>query len=77
MPSSGERLALEDEYHPKMKYWDRFAAKASGIWIHQAELAGARELTCPDDSHLEYRDAIKFTNCLIDELLRRGVIRVQ
>jgi hypothetical protein len=77
MPSSGERLALEDEYHPKIKYWDRFAATTSGICIHPAELAGARGLKCPDDSHLDYRDAIRFTNALVDELLQRGVLRIR
>jgi hypothetical protein len=74
MPSSGERLALEDEYHPKSKYWDRFAAMSSGVYIHPAELADGRGWECPDESHLDYRDTISFTNALVDELLQRGVI---
>lgn len=77
MPSSGERLALEEEYHPKNKYWDRFAAMTSGIWIHPADLADARGWECPDESHLDYRDTISFTNALVDELLQREVIGIR
>jgi hypothetical protein len=74
MPSSRERLALEEEFHPKAKYWNRFAAMSQGIWIHSQELPDARGWECPDDSHLDYRDAIRFTNAFIDKLLQRGVV---
>ncbi len=77
MPSSGDRLELEEEYHPKAKYWDRFAAMSNGICIHSTELEGASELTCPDDSHLDCDGAIQFTNALIDELFRRRALKVR
>jgi hypothetical protein len=77
MPSSGGRLAIEEEYHPKAKFWDRFAAVNSGICIHWSEIEGTGNLTCPDDSHLDYRDAVKFTDLLVDTLIKRGVIAAQ
>lgn len=74
MPSSGDRRAIEEKYHPKAKYWDRFAAMSSGIRIHWTEIEGASNLTCPDESHLAYRDAGTFTDLLVDALIDRGVI---
>jgi hypothetical protein len=77
MPSSGERLQIEEEYHPKAEYWDRFAAMSSGIWIHWTELKGIGTLACPDDSHLDYRGARLFTDALLDELRKRGVVTAE
>ena len=77
MPSSGERLTIEEQYHPKARFWDRFAATSSGICIHWTEIEGANDLMCPDDSHLDYRDAVKFTDLLVDALINRGVIALQ
>jgi hypothetical protein len=75
MPSSGGLRALEDQYHPKAEYWDRFAAMSSGICIDSLELVGACELKCLDDSHLCYRDAVRFTRTFVDELVKRGVVK--
>ncbi len=33
-----------------------------------------RDFDCPDLSHLDYRDAPAFTNALVDELMRLGVV---
>jgi len=77
MPSSGERLKIEEKFHPKTKYWDRFAATSSGTCIHWAEFEGAGRFICPDDSHLDYRDAVQFTDTLIAELSKRGVLKAR
>ena len=74
MPSSGARLELENEYHPKEDYWDRLAEVCRGEWIHATELKGAHRWECPDDSHLDYRSAIRFTDALLEEMLIRGVL---
>ena len=74
MPSSRDRLALEEEYHPKIKYWDRFAVMTRGIWIHMQDLPDEHAWECPDDSHLDYPDAVRFTHALVDELLKRKVV---
>jgi hypothetical protein len=77
MPSSGARLALEEQFHPKAKYWDRFTAASRGVCIHSAELAGTSAFDCPDESHLDIRNAVKFTGVLVDEMIRRQVITMQ
>lgn len=75
MPSSGGRLQIEEEYHPKVRYWDRFATMSRGVFIHAADLTNARGLTCPDNSHLDSDDALRFTDALVDDLFRREVIK--
>jgi hypothetical protein len=74
MPSSGGLLKLEEQYHPKATYWDQIATMCSGVFIHAADLAAAPGLVCPDDSHLDSNDAARFTDVLIDELLRRKIL---
>lgn len=74
MPSSGDRLQLEEEFHPKARYWDHFASMCSGIFIHATQLAGERGLSCPDNSHLDADGATRLTTLLVDEMLRQKVI---
>ncbi len=74
LPSSGKRLQVEEEYYPKAEHWDRFARASSAICIHFQDIPSQSQFVCPDESHLDYRDASRFTNALIDELTRRNVI---
>lgn len=74
MPSSGARLALEEEYHPKAAYWDRLATTTRGVWMHPADMGKDQHWESPDQSHLDFRDTISFTNALVDEILRKGVV---
>lgn len=73
MPSSGERYELEEWYHPRAKYWDRFASATSAECIHFGDIDALKKFECPDDSHLDFRDAPRFTLALAAELERRGV----
>lgn len=63
----------EREY-PRHEYWDRLAAETSATMVHFADVPGMNNFDCPDLSHLDCRDAPAFTNALIDELLRLGVV---
>jgi hypothetical protein len=74
MPSSGERLKLEEEYHPRALNWDRFAALTTCPCIHFADVTAMRTLSCPDGSHLDWRDASAFTAALAKEMKRRGIL---
>ncbi len=74
MPSSGERLQIEEEFHPRVTYWDRFVTSSSAKCIHWADLKFDRELSCPDDSHLDCRDTVRFTDALADELVDRKIV---
>jgi len=74
MPSSAGRLALEEQYHPKSRYWNRFVAHTSATCIHFADMEEIAGITCPDDSHLDYEDAKRFSVALIDRLRQAGVL---
>jgi len=73
-PSTGERWNLEERFHSKKESWDRFAALSSGLCLHFRDVASLSKFECPDDSHLDYRDAPAFTRALILELRRKGAI---
>ncbi|VAX40795.1 hypothetical protein MNBD_PLANCTO02-839 [hydrothermal vent metagenome] len=73
MPTSGELWDYEEQSIPKSLFWDRFAEKSSAETIHFKEIETLKNFTCPDRSHLDYRDTPQFTNALFDEIARRKV----
>lgn len=73
-PSSRGRRAIEEEHNPRKDYWDRFAESTSATSIHFEDVAAMRMLTCPDDSHLDWRQRPEFTAALLDELVRHDVL---
>lgn len=72
-PSTGEAYRLSELYFPKESFWDPFAAGTRAIAIHFRDVPSLSDFECPDLSHLDYRDAPRFTAALVDELVRRGV----
>lgn len=73
-PTSGARWELENERFPKAVYWDRLAAGISAVTIHFKDVPSLADFECPDMSHLDRRDAPRFTAALLQELERRGVL---
>ncbi len=73
-PSSGFRLDLEHEFHPREEFWDVFARRSGAECIHFLDVPEMSALRCPDDSHLDMRDAPRFTEALLDALVDRGVL---
>ena len=74
-PARGRMQALADEFFPRAEYWDTFVASVGTVAIHHEELPGVADLSCPDESHLDYPGAIVFTKALAHELAARGIIR--
>ena len=74
MPISGRLLERDRLCAPKKYYWDQFARQSSAICIHFEDVESLRHFECPDDSHLDQRDDPRFTNALLDELVRRNVL---
>jgi hypothetical protein len=72
-PSSGERWRLEERFHSKKQCWDRFAQRTTAQCVHFRDCRNLAELRCPDESHLDYRDAGRFTRGLISEVRRQGM----
>jgi hypothetical protein len=73
LPSSGERKQLEDEYHPKELYWDRFVPMTVAQCVHYKDISENVNVVCQDGSHLSGPQSVQFTRALCRELFRRGV----
>jgi hypothetical protein len=74
MPVTGESWTLEESHFPKALYWDAFAASGAATAIHFRDVPDLRDLECPDTSHLDMRDAPRFTKVLIRELNQRCIL---
>jgi hypothetical protein len=70
-----ETRATDERTYPRKLYWDYFAAHTSAVCIHYLDVPVLRSFNCPDTSHLDYRDAPRYTLALAAELEKRGVIR--
>ncbi len=73
-PVCGPLRTLEDAAYPRETYWDDFAARVGAPTVHYADVPGMADFDCPDWSHLDMRDAPAFTDLLLDELERQGVL---
>ena len=73
-PTTGEHWEMEQEVYAKQLYWDRLPEWTTAETIHFLDTEGLRGFTCPDTSHIDGRDTPRFTEGLLDELVRRGVL---
>jgi len=79
-PISGEFLEMEENLFPRAWYWDTFVSQTRGLTIHFQDYATLAGFVAPDGSHLDYRDAEKFSlalaKVLSDKLHQTGVAQV-
>lgn len=70
MPSSGQLREVEQRDYPEAVCWNRIKARFGKDAIHFRELEKATGTTyvCPDDSHLDYRDAERFSAALCERI---------
>lgn len=74
MPMSGALERASERSFPRDRYWDRFAAATSARTVHYLDHPAMRGLVLPDDSHLDMRDAPRFTAGLVDALVALSVL---
>jgi hypothetical protein len=72
-PTSGEHLEYDEFVFPKKEYWDAFAAKTPALCLHFKDVPELAAFTCPDWSHLDRRDAPRFTRQLANVLEGHGL----
>lgn len=63
MPVSGVLWERLERAYPKAAYWDEFARRTRFRTVHFKDYAGL-QVECPDGSHLDMRDAPRFTEAL-------------
>ena len=65
LPSSKLVRLLEERRFPRALFWDRFAEAVSSPTLHFEDVPALREFTCPDGSHLDFRDQARFSAALV------------
>ena len=73
-PTTDEHWEIDEKVFPKRVYWDQVERLTGGKTIHFRDVPSLANFDCPDTSHLDYRDAPKFTAALLDELIKRDVL---
>lgn len=72
-PVSGEHWDLDEQYFPRVTYWDTVILKISASILHFKDIDGMNILQCPDTSHLDVRDTETFTTQLFNELRKEKI----
>jgi len=71
LPTDGKLWEVDQAKYPKKQYWDRFASYTKARTIHFKDYPELSRFALPDSSHLDYRDAIPFTDALAKILTQR------
>lgn len=74
MPTCDERWAADERATPKVRFWDRLAARTHAVTIHFRDEPTLRDFACPDTSHIASKDGPRFTRSMLEILIARGVI---
>lgn len=73
MPTCAERWEADERMFPKARFWDVLARRTRAITIHFKDHPELARLQCPDISHLDGKDAPRFTRTVLAILRDRGV----
>jgi hypothetical protein len=68
LPSSKLVRLLEERRFPRALFWDRFAETVAAPTLHFEDVPALREFTCPDGSHLDFRDRARFSAALVEAI---------
>lgn len=71
-PSTGPFLQMEKAGFPRKAYWDRLLAVTQCPGIHFEDYPSIAHFNCPEFSHLAPKDAVVFTNHLVQLLEQKG-----
>ncbi len=64
MPVSGAVRAIEDERYPRDVFWDALIRETGALGVNFTDFPTLAQFTCPEGSHLDYRDAEPFSQAL-------------
>jgi hypothetical protein len=72
-PSSGTYLVFEKKSYPQNEYWDKLLTITGCRGIHFADYPVIDQLTCPEYSHLNPKDAVIYTQNLVSILKKEQI----
>jgi len=74
-PSAEEYWEMDESSYPRKKYWDLLSQHTTAnAVIHFQDVPGMDEFKLPDTSHLSNTDVPAFTELLVNEMTRQGVL---
>ena len=71
-PSAGSVRAMEQDSWPRQKYWDVLAERVDALFVHYEDYPALQGYRLPDESHLSFDEAVRFTRNLTRILIRKG-----
>ncbi len=74
LPVTEESATFSQRVWPKQRFWDPFARSVGGAAVHYADHPSLRGFASPDTSHLDAKDAPRFTGALLKVLEKRGLL---
>jgi hypothetical protein len=72
-PSAGLWAEVESKAFPRERTWEPLLQRTGAPGVHFEDHAELRGLELPEWSHLSHRDAIRYTEGLLDVLEREGI----
>lgn len=74
LPTSGALRRSELDHFPRAQFWDDLAQRLpASAMIHFEDYSQLSDFELPDDSHLDRRDAARFTAVLFDIFEQEGI----
>lgn len=73
-PMGEERWRINEKYFPRDRFWEQLEKATSATVIHFRDIPQLSVFSCPDESHMDYRDRREFTISLYRELLNRNIL---
>jgi len=61
MPTSGMVREIDERNYPREQFWDRFVDIVGVPAVRSSDNPTLAGFTCPDGSHLDFRDRVQFT----------------
>lgn len=71
-PRSGLVWEADDRRYPRTAFWDRFLTMTGAKGLHFMDVPNLATFHCPDGSHLDVRDKVRFTHAVVRALASEG-----
>lgn len=74
-PRSGLVWEADAKRYPRADFWDRFRMETGAKGVHYLDVPALTTFQCPDGSHLDKRDKVRFTHALTRAISDDGWLR--